>query len=119
MSKALSFLVVAAILSTCGNIVLKLSRASSLNGLPDWIANLHSSLLFMFAGGFYFLNLLAFSRLFEVLPVSVGYPLLASLGVRLSNYKFCNISLRIYIQHSNFRHRDNFIRYISVGEWRK
>lgn len=95
MSKALSYLVIAAILSTCGNIVLKLSRSSSLNGLPDWIANLHSSMLFLFAGGFYFLNLLAFSKALEVLPVSVGYPLLASLG-----FVFLTISSAIFLYES-------------------
>jgi multidrug transporter EmrE-like cation transporter len=72
------FLLLAAALSTAGNLSLKLSKTSSIDFLPIWVNDLNP--LFFSAVFFYMLNLLAFSKALETLPVNVGYPVLASLG---------------------------------------
>ena len=76
--KAFILLVIAAICSTTGNILLKFSKTANLSFMPHWLAELKP--LFFAAVVFYLLNLIAFSKSLEVLPVSVSYPVLAALG---------------------------------------
>ena len=93
MIKAFSLLILAAMFSTCGNIVLKLSRAHSGAGPEVWMNLTHPVLLFCVAVGFYFLNLIAFARALDYIPVSVGYPLLASIG-----FLFLTVSSAVILQ---------------------
>tara|TARA_E500000178_G_C16939785_1_gene715786 strand:- start:869 stop:1222 length:354 start_codon:yes stop_codon:yes gene_type:complete len=72
------YLIIAAALSTLGNLTLKLSKTNQIDSLPSWINNLNP--LFFIAVFFYMLNLLAFSKALETMPVNIGYPVLASLG---------------------------------------
>tara|TARA_Y200000002_G_C22575063_1_gene618326 strand:- start:584 stop:940 length:357 start_codon:yes stop_codon:yes gene_type:complete len=72
------FLFLAAILSTAGNLTLKLSKTANIDFLPSWLNELNP--LFFIAVFFYMLNLLAFSKALETMPVNIGYPILASLG---------------------------------------
>ena len=72
------FLLIAAFLSTVGNLTLKLSKTVKIDFIPDWLNELNP--LFFIAVFFYMLNLLAFSKALETMPVNIGYPILASLG---------------------------------------
>tara|TARA_Y100000591_G_C21700734_1_gene628172 strand:- start:525 stop:878 length:354 start_codon:yes stop_codon:yes gene_type:complete len=72
------YLIIAAALSTLGNLTLKLSKTNHIDYLPSWVNDMNP--LFFIAVFFYMLNLLAFSKALETMPVSIGYPVLASLG---------------------------------------
>jgi multidrug transporter EmrE-like cation transporter len=72
------FLLLAAALSTAGNLSLKLSKTYNIDFFPVWVNDLNP--LFLTAVFFYMLNLLAFSKALETLPINIGYPVLASLG---------------------------------------
>ena len=76
--KSLLLLLLAAGFSTVGNLLLKISKTAVIGVLPNWINNLQP--LFFIAAIFYLLNLLTFSKVLETMPVSIGYPILASLG---------------------------------------
>ncbi len=71
-------LALAAAFSTAGNLILKFSKTANLDFLPLWLIELKP--LFFVAVAFYMLNLLVFWKALEILPVNVGYPVLASLG---------------------------------------
>ena len=64
--------------STLGNIILKLSKTTTIKFLPSWFNDLHP--LFFVAVGFYILNLLTFYKALDTMPVNISYPILASMG---------------------------------------
>ena len=94
--KSLLLLLLAASFSTAGNLFLKISKTTVINVLPNWVNDLHP--LFFVAVIFYLLNLLTFSKVLETMPVSLGYPILASLGfilLAITSVTFLNESLTI------------------------
>jgi len=73
------YILIAALLSTVGNLLLKYSReeVTNLSSFPDQYLNP----FFVGAVFFYVLNVFLFSRALDHLPVNIGYPVLAALGV--------------------------------------
>jgi len=79
MSKSTLILVLlAALCSTVGNILLKASSMYVPAGAPFYAK--FFSLFFIGAVVFYVMNLGFFSRALDSMPVSVGYPILATSG---------------------------------------
>lgn len=72
------YILMAAVFSTIGNLLLKNSRLQ----LTDYSTLLEQylNISFMSAIFFYALNVFIFAKALDTLPVSVGYPILASLG---------------------------------------
>lgn len=75
-SSALILIILAAVNSTIGNMLLKQSRLAVAAGLP-WYEKFFS-LYFMGAVLFYVANLACFAKALDQVPVSVGYPVLAA-----------------------------------------
>lgn len=76
--KYFTYLILAALFSTAGNITLKKSKSLKYEEVPSWVTDYH--VFFFIAVFFYMLNLLLFSKALETVSVSVGYPILAALG---------------------------------------
>lgn len=76
--KAIIFIFIASLFSTLGNLLIKKSRNITSDIFPDFLNFVNT--LFVIALVCYCLNLYFFMRSLEFFPVSVGYPLLASLG---------------------------------------
>lgn len=78
MAVPLLLVALAGLISTAGNILLKISRAGVGPDTPLWQQYLTP---WMFGAlACYGLNVLLFAKALDRLPVSVGYPLLASVG---------------------------------------
>ena len=75
---ALIILFLAGLNSTIGNLLLKASR-QNLEQNPSIIEQ-YTSIYFIGAILFYGLNLVFFAKALDHLPVSIGYPILASSG---------------------------------------
>ena len=78
ITKALFFIFIASCFSTAGNIFVKKSRQIESLFLPESLSFINS--LFILAIFCYCMNLYFFMRSLEFFPVSIGYPILASLG---------------------------------------
>jgi len=78
MRSALLFVLIAALCSTVGNMLLKASSMHVSAGSPFYAKLL--SPFFVGAVLFYVINLGFFSRALDQMPVSVGYPILAASG---------------------------------------
>jgi len=75
---AYNYILIAALFSTAGNLMLKISREK----LLQESTLLEQYLNFYFIGAliFYVLNVFLFARALDTMQVNVAYPLLASLG---------------------------------------
>jgi multidrug transporter EmrE-like cation transporter len=73
--QGLLLIALAAASSTIGNLLLKLSRSKSSFGLPSYLSPWLAAAIC-----FYVLNLLLFAKALDRIPVSVGYPILATTG---------------------------------------
>jgi len=69
------YIIIAALFSAAGNFLMKLS-SSQISSI--------SQLYFITGGLSYLLNLFFFKKGLQFLPLSIGYPLLASLSIFLS-----------------------------------
>ncbi|TNE63840.1 MAG: QacE family quaternary ammonium compound efflux SMR transporter [Alphaproteobacteria bacterium] len=81
MNHAILYVLLAAVNSTVGNVLLKLSRRSL---APDagFLTEVMSP-FFIGAIGFYAINVFLFARALDHMPVNVGYPILAASGFTL------------------------------------
>ncbi|MBT4922836.1 MAG: QacE family quaternary ammonium compound efflux SMR transporter [Rickettsiales bacterium] len=81
MSIGIILVLIAGINSTIGNLLLKYSRITTAEE-TSWMLKLLSP-YFVGAIFFYVINLVIFAKALDYLPVSVGYPILASSGFAL------------------------------------
>ena len=78
MNISFLYILLAAINSTIGNLLLKRSRmvvSEDVSGIQDYL-----SFYFLGALHFYGLNVFLFARALEDIPVNIAYPVLASSG---------------------------------------
>ncbi len=91
---AYTYIIAAALSSTAGNVLLKISRehVSSDSTFLEQYLNLY----FIFAIIFYVFNVFLFSRALDVMQVNIGYPVLAALGftfLSIASWAFLNESM--------------------------
>tara|TARA_B100001250_G_scaffold65148_1_gene51612 strand:- start:27788 stop:28138 length:351 start_codon:yes stop_codon:yes gene_type:complete len=90
------YIITAAVLSTAGNIFLKISRENLLqdsNFIDQYING-----YFFLAITFYVLNVFLFSRALDTMQVNIGYPMLAALGftfLSISSWFFLGEKLQL------------------------
>tara|TARA_Y100001970_G_C14239415_1_gene863935 strand:+ start:963 stop:1313 length:351 start_codon:yes stop_codon:yes gene_type:complete len=92
------YIIIAAIFSTFGNLLLKYSR----KGLTEVssFADQYFNPFFIAAVSFYIVNVFLFSKALDYIPVNIGYPMLAALGfsfLALSSWIFLGEKL-LFIQ---------------------
>lgn len=81
MKLGIILVLIAGFNSTIGNLLLKYSRIVTANE-EFWLMKLLSP-YFIGAIFFYVINLIVFAKALDYLPVSIGYPILASSGFAL------------------------------------
>ena len=69
------YIIIAALFSATGNFLMKLSSSQ---------ISYISQIYFLFGGLSYVFNLFFFKKGLQILPLSIGYPLLATLSIVLS-----------------------------------
>tara|TARA_E500000331_G_C16670388_1_gene460929 strand:+ start:170 stop:520 length:351 start_codon:yes stop_codon:yes gene_type:complete len=93
---AYTYILAAALSSTAGNILLKISRENLTN--ESTFMEQYLNVYFIFAIIFYVFNVFLFSRALDVMQVNIGYPILAASGftfLSIASWFFLNESMNV------------------------